>query len=172
MRLIIFVCLLGAVLTHAAQPQAGAPAKPVGAPCTVSGAKYPELMPEYYVWEAYFRSLTLAASGQIEGVTPPPGKQFHPTIVSNNARYLGVSDDDLLAFLEIGDRALKKVDQLRTRESHHVGPDADRQARLETVEVILDARDDLARRLTPAAMRAIRRNSPARGSAFDFPVEQ
>ena len=71
-------------------------------PCSVSGAKFPELMPEHYVWEVYFRNLTAVASGKIEGVTPPQGKQFHPDIVNNNARYMGLSESRALDFPRSG----------------------------------------------------------------------
>ena len=70
----------------------------------------------------------------------------------------------------MGDKAIKKVDQLREREARQGGPDADPQSRLDAVEVILDARDDVARRITPSAMRVLRKNSPAKGSVFHFPV--
>ena len=145
-------------------------AEKAAADCSVSGAKYPELIPEYYVWEVYFRNLTLAASGEIEGLKPPQGKEFVPAIVRNNAAFIGISETDMLSFLEVGAKALKKLDRLRAvadarSEAEH------KQSRLDAAEAILDARDDLARRLTPAAMRALRRSSPAKGSVFDFPTE-
>ena len=162
-----------ALAIYVAHPLASdASANLVATKCRVSGATYPELMPEYYIWEVYFRTMTDTASGKIEGVAPPLGKQFHPTIVNNNARYLGITDDELVAFLEVGTKALKKVDQIREREVRHGGADVDPQARVDAIEVILDARDDVARRVSPSAMRALRKNSPARGTVFDFPVVQ
>jgi hypothetical protein len=85
---------------------------------------------------------------------------------------MGIAESDLLTFLEVGDKALKRLEQLRQQGARQGGTDTDPDARLDAVEVILDARDDVARRLTPAAMRALRKSSPARGSVFDFPSNQ
>ena len=32
-------------------------------PCVIDGAEFPELMPEYVIWETHFRSLVAAAVG-------------------------------------------------------------------------------------------------------------
>jgi hypothetical protein len=81
MRIFAFGCLSAglAIAVYVAQPAASIAApKTSAATCSVSGAKYPELIPEYYVWETFFRIHTAGASGQTEGIAPPDARSFTP----------------------------------------------------------------------------------------------
>jgi hypothetical protein len=82
--------------------------------CQVSGSKHPELMPDYFVWEFYFRTTTDSAKGETEGLVRSPGQQFHPDGVAGGAKDIGVPAAEYLAFLQVGDAALKKVDAFRS----------------------------------------------------------
>ena len=152
MRLLISAAIIGvfAVSVHRGATLAEGKVATVDGPCSVSGAKYPELMPEYYVWEVYFRNHTIGASGELEGLQPPTGQQFHPGDVRNNARHLGIADADMIAFLEVGTKALKQLDHLRASGNYRSDTDGSR-ARQDAAEVILDARDAIARFATRAA---------------------
>jgi hypothetical protein len=139
--------------------------------CQVSASKHPELMPDYFVWEVYFRTTTDSAKGDTEGLVPSPGQQFRPDGVTAGAKQVGVPAAEYLAFLQVGDAALKKVDALRASVPANAPEPDVRRRREDEIDVILDASDEIARRVSPAVMRALRRNSPARGSVFDFPCD-
>jgi hypothetical protein len=146
----------------------GVSAQDISRSCTVSGAKHPELMPDYFVWEFYFRTTTYTAKGLGEGLTLPPGKRFHPDGVRSGAKDVGVSEVDYLTFLQVGDDVLAKVDALRAAKASGSAAESPQQ---DVIDAVLDARDEIARRVAPGAMRAFRLHSPARGSVFDFPAD-
>ena len=140
------------------------------APCEVDGSQYPELIPEYFVWEFYFRTITDSAKGDLDEST---GKRPSDHILPEGVRkvaerdlHIPVEDADL--FLRIADAAVRKADILRSPRSSV----SDREGQLESVDAILDARDDLARRLPVRSFKAIKRQLPIGGTVFRFPSRQ
>lgn len=161
----VILAALGLHALHRPPPIAAQSGERV--PCSISGAKYPELIPEYIVWQEYFHQLATSASGKPEGLTPPPGKKFVPGVVANTAMYIGISESEMLTFLDVADTAARKVEEIRrASDAGRITPE---QSRRDQVEVLLDARDDVIRKLSPTAMRALRRHSPAKGTVFDLP---
>ena len=141
-------------------------------PCSVNGAEYPELIPEFFVWEFFFRGTAAAALGteSTEFADSSPA-DFHPEGIRNVARMvLKVPDRDARTFLEVGLKAVQKADSLRGSLPSEVPHALYRNRQVEAAEAILDARDELARRLSSGSFQAIRRRLPRQSATFDFPA--
>jgi hypothetical protein len=129
------------------------------------------LIPEYFVWEFFFRSRATAALGtEDDDLASASATDFHPDGVRNIARMdLKVTDDDARMFLEVGLSAVQRADALRRSVPGQAPHTLFRNRQIEAAEAILDGRDELARRLPPGSFQAIRRRLPRQSTTFDFP---
>lgn len=145
-------------------------------PCVISGATWPELMPEYLVWDVHLRSLVVAAQvDQHTGDNPPEDAPFDPAAVRNLAKQHGLSEAEITKALTIGRTAIIKLNALQKARAQEQEPKTDQEhldRRLAEVDMILDARDEIIRSLFPAASRALRRSAPVKGSTFLVPVSR
>lgn len=139
-------------------------------PCSVDGSKYPELIPEYFVWEFFFRS-SVASALDTEDMSlkqaSPDGFQLEA--VRNSTSDLGISVQDARIFLEVGLKAVQRADALRAAVPSNALQSVFREHQVAAAEAVLDGRDDLARRLSPKSFQALRRRLPRAGTRFDFP---
>jgi hypothetical protein len=141
-------------------------------PCVIDGAEFPELMPEYVIWETHFRSLVAAAVGDnFAGKKPNLAGAFDPRVIRNLAKDNGLSERDLGAALVIAQKAVLEFDAADRMESPlNPSPAELRARRAAQVDVILDARDEIILTLPASASRALRRSAPAKGARFHLPV--
>lgn len=139
-------------------------------PCSVDGKKYPELIPEYFVWEFFFRSSAASALDTEDmSLTHASVTGLDADAVRNSTSDLGIPVQDARVFLEVGLRAVQKADALRTTVPANAAQSVFREHQVAAAEAILDGRDELARRLSPSSFQALRRRLPRRGTTFDFP---
>ena len=174
-RLVVTCFFLGVLATSATWVSVSIlRAQNVSSPCSVNGAEYPELIPEYFVWEFFFRSrATSALSTESTGLANVSTADFHPDGVTNTGRMdLKVPDQDARTFLEIGLKAVQKADSLRGSLPAHASQALFRNREIAAAEAILDARDELARRLSVESFQAIRRRLPRQSTIFAFPPER
>jgi hypothetical protein len=141
-------------------------------PCVIDGAEFPELMPEYVIWETHFRSLVAAAVGDnFEGKQPKLAGAFDPRVIRNLAKDNGLSEHDMGSALVIAQKAILKFDAADSLAlPPNPAPLELRARRAAAVDIILDARDEIIRTLPASASRALRRSAPAKGSKLYFPV--
>ena len=143
-------------------------------PCEVDGAKYPELIPEYYAWDFYFRTMLRAASGNPEGNDAAKVTSYHPAVVRNIATLqLGITEQEFTTFLDVAADAVRKVEGGSVADVRGVPLTAltGREQQIAVADIILDGRDELARRLSPRAFQAVRRQLPVRSTVFTFPSQ-
>ena len=159
--------LIGVVWLGPTQPTAQVPSDQ----CVIDGAEFPELMPEYVIWETHFRSLVAAAVGDnFEGKQPNLAASFDARVIRNLARDSGLSERELSTALTIAQKAILQYDAVSAIDFPvAASPSELRDRRAATVEIILDARDEIIRTLPASASRALRRSAPAKGSKFHFP---
>jgi hypothetical protein len=140
----------------------------------VEGSKYPELVPEYFVWEAHFRTMVTFAQGEfVDGVERPLTGPFDSTSVRNMARFAKVSEADFQVVLSVGRRSLLRADALRQSiGAESLASAQTREREVEAAEAILDGRDELIRRLSVESFRALKRLAPTRATTFGFPTAE
>lgn len=148
-----------------------ASAQTASTPCDVSGAKFPELIPEYFAWESHFRFMVASAQTDEDEGEKPLSAPFVTGNVRAMARQARVSEPSFRIVLEVAQKALIKVDALR--ESSKTAPDARlREIDIEAAELVIEGRDELIRKLPIEEYRAIRRLAPVRGAFFTFPPSE
>ena len=174
-RLVVTGFALGVIATFATWVSvSNLRAQNVSSPCSVNGAVYPELIPEYFVWEFFFRSRATSALGtESTELANVSTADFHPNGITNIARMdLKVPDQDARTFLEVGLKAVQKADSLRGSLPAQVSHALFRNREIEAAEAILDARDELARRLSVKSFQAVRHRLPRQNTVFDFPPKR
>src|SRR5882672_4453183 len=103
----LLVALVAAVVAGRPGLSVSAQSQPIT--CRISGSAHPELMPEYFVWELFFRAEIYTAKGTDEGLLLAPGQRFLPEGIRQGARAAGIAEADYRAFLEVGENALARV---------------------------------------------------------------
>jgi len=131
---------------------------------SVSGKTHPELIPESFVWEAYFRARSSIARFYMIG-----GSDYKPEnlpILQRN--HLPIPDADVQTVLEIAVQATALVDAQRSRPP----AGSDGLVRKEIADIVLSARAQLLRRLSKMSWLAVKHDADEfrAASLFDFPT--
>jgi hypothetical protein len=139
-----------------------------GPVCSVSvlGRDYPQLIPEPYTWETYFRIRAGAASSERNG------NDYSSRHVQTIQRVdIPIAEQYIIHLLRLSTSTNEQVNAIRESASQkHLDYN---QMQEQLTETVLDARDELIRALPPAAWEAVLDDVarvPA-GTTYDFPAD-
>jgi len=131
---------------------------------SVTGREHPELIPEPFIWEAYFHVLSSVARVYVAG-----GAEYKPENISVLQKHdLPISRADIQIVLEIALATNARVEERRSLAG--LGDNTAR--RLAIAQIVLDGRSQLIRRLSKMSWLAVRRhaNDGRAATIFDFPT--
>lgn len=137
---------------------------------SVAGRTHPELIPESYYWEIYFR--VLAASAQGRELNASTGQVSEEYMRALQRYTLPLAAAEIQLVLRIAADAAGRIDQLPRSSSAIVGTDRPTWISRETFRIVTEARDELVRSLPPSAWSAVRHDADRvrMGATFDFPA--